>query len=216
VIGIILSGHLDDGSAGLRAVRSCGGIGIVQDPADASARQMPESALRYGGADYILPVTEIGPHVTDLINNCRSDAMHNKKPEAKSVENEGMENLNVSRPNEGHGVPSAFGCPDCGGVLWELQEGEMVRFRCRVGHGYTMATLAEAQEDGVEDALWAAMRALEEKAALSARLSESTNNHEARDRLREQAEADRKYAETVRKMLFSDGAKEATPSEPAA
>lgn len=216
VIGIVLSGHLDDGAAGLRAVHSCGGISIVQDPADAFAQQMPESALRYGGADYVLAMDQIGPRVVDLVDSCRSDGMQKKNPETEQIENEGMENLNVSHSDEGVGVPSPFACPDCSGVLWELKEGEMVRFRCRVGHGFTMATLAEEQEDGVEDALWAAMRALEEKAALTTRMSETTQHYPTRERLLEQAQANRKYAETIRKMLFSDGGNESKRTLPAA
>lgn len=216
VIGIVLSGHLDDGAAGLHAVHSCGGISIVQDPADAVAHQMPEAALRYGSADYVLAIDQIGPRVVDLVDSCGSNAMQKKKPEAKPIESEGMENLNVSHSNEGAGVPSPFACPDCGGVLWELKAGEMVRFRCRVGHAYTMATLAEEQQDGVEDALWAAMRALEEKAALNTRMSETTQIYRARERLLEQAQADRNYAETIRKMLFSDGESESKRTLPAA
>lgn len=142
--------------------------------------------------------------------------MPKKKTQSRNVEIESMENLNVSRPNEGEGMPSPFACPDCGGVLWELKEGDQVRFRCRVGHGFTMASLARSQSDGVEDALWAAMRALEEKAALAIRMSETTLTHSMRERLQEQAQADRAYAETIRKMLFSDDKGEAQQTEPAA
>lgn len=204
VIGVILSGHLDDGAAGLRAIRSTGGIGIVQDPKDALAPHMPESALRYGGADYVLPASKIGPRLTELVNNCGRPDMKGKGKTSKirNNKNEVEANLEVSRPGEGKGVPSPFACPDCGGVLWEMQNGELARFRCRVGHAFTMASLAEEQGDGVEDALWAAMRALEEKAALAGRLADSTRDPRSKERFREQAEADRDHAEIIRKMLF--------------
>jgi two-component system chemotaxis response regulator CheB len=206
VIGVILSGHLDDGAAGLRAIRSNGGIGVVQDPDEAQAPQMPQSALQYGGADYVLRLAEMGPQLTALVNNCGRPKMKakGKTSKGKNAKNEVEANLEVSRPDEGHGVPSAFACPDCGGVLWEIQNGNLVRFRCRVGHGFTMASLAEEQSDGVEDALWAAMRALEEKAALVTRISDSTTDRKSKERLLEQAQADRKYAEFVRKMLFHE------------
>lgn len=204
VIGVILSGQLDDGAAGLHAIRSTGGIGIVQDPEDASAGQMPRSALLYGGADYVLPVDQIGAQITDLVNDCGRDAMKSEKSERENVHNDPTENLYVSRPNEGHGVPSAFSCPECGGVLWELHEGELTRFRCRVGHAYSIASLAEEQTDGVENALWAGMRALEEKAALAARLMETSVDPRTASRLSEQVQADRAYAGTIRKMLFHD------------
>ena len=215
VIGIILSGNMDDGSAGLWAIRVRGGIGIVQDPEEALACQMPQSALDYGGADYVLPLDKIGPQVADLVDHCGRPEMKGKKPASRSAKNhvrsaknhisgghETEQNLEVSRPNEGVGVPSPFSCPECGGVLWEMKNGKLVRFRCRVGHAYTMSALAEDQADGAEAALWAAMRALEEKAALSTRMAESTSSQQTGDRLREQAEADRAYAETIRNILF--------------
>lgn len=208
VIGVILTGQLDDGAAGLHAIRARGGIAIVQDPKDAPARQMPESALKYGGADYVLPAAQIGPRVVALVDSCERDSMKEKKPNHKTAKkqptNDVEENLEVSRPNEGHGVPSPFSCPECGGVLWELKNGQLVRFRCRVGHAYTMASLSEEQGDGAEAALWAAMRALEEKAALATRIAESTTDGRTRERLLEQAESDRHYADKVRNIIFSE------------
>lgn len=205
VIGVILSGYQDDGSAGLRAIRARGGIGIIQNPEEATACQMPQSALDYAGADYVLPAEKIGAQVAALVDHCERPEMKGKKPTSRNVEHETEQNLTVSRPGEGVGVPSPFACPECGGVLWELKNGELERFRCRVGHAYTMTTLAEEQNDGMEAALWAAMRALEEKAALSKRMAESTKSARTAERLREQAEADRGYAETIRKMLFDAG-----------
>jgi two-component system, chemotaxis family, protein-glutamate methylesterase/glutaminase len=206
VIGIILSGYQDDGSAGLRAVRARGGIAIIQDPEEATACQMPQSALDYGGADFVLPLEKIGAQVVALVDHCGRPEMKGKKPTSTNIENETEQNLTVSRPEEGVGVPSPFSCPECSGVLWELKNGELTRFRCRVGHAYTMAALAEDQTDGTEAALWAAMRALEEKAALGLRIADSTHSKRTGDRLREQAEADRAYAATIRKILFEDDA----------
>ena len=128
-----------------------------------------------------------------------------KKKNAKTAVGSGAEaNLYASRPDEGEGRPSTFACPECSGVLWELKEGEMERFRCRVGHSYTMASLVQDQVRAAEEALWAAMRALEEKAALATRISETATDSRTGQRYREQAQADRKYAETIRKMLFTD------------
>src|SRR5262249_3454513 len=100
------------------------------------------------------------------------------------------------------GVPSAFACPECSGVLWERKDGELVHFRCRVGHAYTMANLHGEQAHAIENALWAAMRALEEKAALEKRLSESVSEPRMAQRLREQGEEDHNHAEAIRKILF--------------
>ena len=128
------------------------------------------------------------------------DKQTNIDMDKESANAEVMANLEVSRPNEGHGVPSAFSCPECSGVLWELREGGLVRFRCRVGHGYTMASLAEDQTDAVENALWAAMRALEEKAALSTRMSEASVDPRMALRMREQAQDNRDHADIIRRF----------------
>ena len=205
VIGIILSGHLDDGAAGLYVVRTLGGIGIVQDPTTAGASQMPQSALQYGGADYVLRKSDIGPQVVELVTNCRRSTMNVRSSERTRPKDETEENLEVSRPSEGNGTPSAFSCPECGGVLWELHDGELVRFRCRVGHSYTMSVLAEEQREAAENALWAAMRSLEEKAALAIRIAESTHDLRLSERMREQANAHRHHAETIRNMLLANG-----------
>ena len=130
--------------------------------------------------------------------------MKDKKSAREIANDEVMENLEVSRPHEGHGVPSAFSCPECSGVLWELNEGELVRFRCRVGHAYTMASLAEDQTEGIENGLWAAMRALEEKAALDTRISETTLDPRMALRLREQAQDSRDHADTIRRIILRD------------
>ncbi len=201
VTGVVVSGYLDDGAAGLLAVRARGGYAIVQDPDEASSRQMPESALQYSGADKVLPAAEIGPDIVGHVNSCKGGSM--KESDArKSVQESVNVNLEVSTPYEGQGVPSAFSCPECGGVLWELKDGNMVRFRCRVGHAYTMNNLQEEQTDAIETALWAAMRALEEKAALETRVSDSLSDTRMISRMREQAQADRVHADTIRRMLF--------------
>jgi len=201
VIGVILSGHLDDGAAGLRAIRSRGGIAMIQEPADAQARQMPEAALKYSGADFMLPVSAMGSKLGELA--CRRGTM--KEEESKTVSTHPPEeNLRASTPSESYGTPSVFACPECNGVLWELKEGELVRFRCRVGHSYTIANLAEEQVHEAEEALWAAMRALEEKAALATRISESMPDAGFKQRFLEQAEGDRSRAATIRRMLFAD------------
>ena len=202
VIGVVLSGHLDDGAAGLRAVRARGGIAMVQDPSEAAAREMPESALKYSGADYVLPVAELGPQLVNLA--CGSGAMSEGGDRTDDARNGGEGNLRVSTPSEGYGSPSVFACPECNGVLWEFKDGELVHFRCRVGHAYTIANLAEEQVHETEEALWAAMRALEEKAALATRVAESMTNMKAKERFLEQAEADRERAVAIRKMLFAD------------
>ena len=137
----------------------------------------------------------------------------NKKDADKSLQESVYANLHASTPHDGEGVPSAFSCPECGGVLWELKDGNMVRFRCRVGHAYSANNLREEQADAIETALWAAMRALEEKAALEARVSRSMVDNRTITRLKEQAETDRDHADTIRKMLFQHEEEEAKSAD---
>src|SRR5262249_35831767 len=197
------------GAAGLRAIRSRGGIGIIQSPDDAFAREMPASALEYGGADYVLTASDIGPRIVELVSQRENPSMRPKKANKRSKKNrcsqgDAEENLHTAKPGEGCGVPSPFSCPECGGVLWEGKNGKPPNFRCRVGHAYGIASLAAEHKIRVEDALWAAMRALEEKAALATRISQSSTDSRSRERLQEQAQADRAYAETVREIIFTE------------
>ena len=126
-------------------------------------------------------------------------------------------NLTNSYFDEGEGIPSVFACPECHGVLWEIREKEkeMVRFRCRVGHSYGQDSLATELSQTSEAALWAAMRALEEKAAFQRRMADSLDRDKKTvDRLREQSEADDANARLIRDMIFRrDAALEAGESE---
>jgi two-component system chemotaxis response regulator CheB len=127
VIAVLLSGNLDDGSAGLFAVRSRGGVALVQNPEDAQAGDMPERALAYAGADYTLPARDIGPKIIELLNS-REPVMRKtkgKNSKKNEPENDVRENEEVFFSEQGNGKPSVFACPECHGVLWELQEGKL-------------------------------------------------------------------------------------------
>jgi two-component system chemotaxis response regulator CheB len=170
VIGVVLTGVLDDGTAGLVAVKIAGGIAVVQDPADAFASGMPRTALRYVEADYVLPIAEIGPLLVRLarepVDGVAAPVPEEMIQEAKLAEMDGETMESDDKP----GDPSVFSCPDCGGTLWELQEGDLLRYRCRVGHSYSTDSMDSAQGDSLDRALWAALRALEERSALSRRM----------------------------------------------
>ena len=205
VIGVVLSGQLDDGSSGLMAIRMRGGTGIVQDPADALSSQMPTCAIQYAGADYVVGVTQI----PDLLNRLTREPLLAAAPEANLFTPDGIEEEAEVSTLEGtpvkhkHGKPSAFACPECSGVLWELEEGELLRFRCRVGHAYTADALRVALSDHSEDALWAAMRALEEKAALLLRMSTRVQEWLSRQ-YKDEAEAMEKHAVELRRILLAN------------
>jgi chemotaxis methyl-accepting protein methylase len=147
VIGVVLSGALDDGTAGLAAIKARGGLAVVQEPADALYPNMPESALRLVRVDVIQPAAAMGALLARLAAEPAGGATP-AAPAEMEVE------VDVS----------GFSCPDCNGVLWEIRDGALERFRCRVGHAWSPEGLMTQQSEGLEAALWIAMRSLEERA----------------------------------------------------
>jgi two-component system chemotaxis response regulator CheB len=170
-IGVVLSGLLDDGTVGLREIKRAGGVAIVQDPAETPFPSMPESALAHVAVDYTLQAAQVGELLDTLVASDDAAAVGSFVDD-ETLEKE-LKELTMHEDEREHpGEPSPYSCPECGGVLWELQDGEMLRFRCRVGHAYTSETLTMEQATTVEHALWSALRALEEQAAVKRRLSE--------------------------------------------
>jgi two-component system chemotaxis response regulator CheB len=169
VAGVILSGTLDDGTAGVIAIKKRGGIAIVQDPEDALHPGMSRSALENAEIDYCLPVTEIPPLLTRLAAESVKEEQPTMSTEMKSESK--LSEGEQPAEQELAGKPSGLTCPDCHGVLWEIEEGDMLRFRCRVGHAYTAGSLVQEQSDALERALWAALRSLEESVSLARRLA---------------------------------------------
>jgi two-component system chemotaxis response regulator CheB len=186
VIGVILSGALDDGTAGLWAVRDRGGISVVQDPDDALVTSMPRSALDEVGADHVATAAEIGPLLGRLVRRPARAPLDLPAPgsphaadtapgasatDAGSilVREVAMASVDesVHQQNGRYGVPSRFPCPDCGGVLWDVSATGPLRYRCETGHAYSAAALDEVQMESVEEALWAALRAIEDKIAFA-------------------------------------------------
>ncbi len=173
VIGVVLSGMLDDGSAGMIALARRGGIGIVQEPGDALFPGMPQSAISNDSPAHILPIAEIGPLIARLVREPARAVGNREAPRAMEMEvKDAVLDMETINDPDKPGTPSVFGCPECGGVLWEMQENAMLRYRCRVGHAYTADSLIAEQSLHLEAALWAALRGLEEKAALVHRLAE--------------------------------------------
>ncbi|MBE9010105.1 chemotaxis protein CheB [Pseudanabaenaceae cyanobacterium LEGE 13415] len=170
VIGVILTGTLDDGTAGLLTIKTLGGTAIVQDPDEALFDGMPCSAINTVKVDDILKIREIAERLIEL--SAISIQEENLMSEEISQEGEqvAQEKAAIER-GERTGLASAFTCPDCGGVLWELQDQNLMRYRCHVGHAYSVDSLPSAKDDDLERALWTANRALEEKAALARRMA---------------------------------------------
>jgi two-component system chemotaxis response regulator CheB len=170
VIGVVLTGDLDDGTAGLAAIKACGGTAIVQDPDTAFQAAMPSSALAHVEVDYCLPIHEIVPTIVRVVTRHHEiqpgSAAPNVKREHAIFEGEqAMENLAAV------GAPSELTCPECGGGLWELMENRPLRYRCHTGHGYSAHSLENAQAAKAEQALWGSVRAFREREMLLRRLA---------------------------------------------
>jgi two-component system, chemotaxis family, protein-glutamate methylesterase/glutaminase len=164
-IGVVLSGALDDGSAGAVWVKEAGGTVIVQDPRTAVVPGMPSAAIAADEPDYTVPLEEIPGVLTRLAN----DTPPVVQEEAMPSEPEPTDHLDAEhRPP---GPPSSFTCPECSGALWELRDGALVRYRCRVGHTYSEDAMVEAQGEAVEAALWTALEVLEERGELLRRIA---------------------------------------------
>jgi two-component system chemotaxis response regulator CheB len=177
VAGVVLSGYLDDGSAGLWAIKSCGGLAIVQDPADAIQPQMPQHAAMDIDVDYLLPVAEIGPLLVDLVRQPVEVAEIFHRPQGIKEEIEFAKMERDITDIGSLGKLSPFTCPACRGALWELQNDDILRYRCHTGHAFSKESLLAEQSVGIEDALFAALRAVEEKATALRRLGQ---RHEGR------------------------------------
>lgn len=180
VVGVILSGMLDDGTAGLAAIKRCGGVTVAQDPKEALYPGMPQSAMQNVSPDHCLRVARIASLLARLASVPAKDDAAYPVPEILKIE------TNISRLEESEmedvekiGALSAFTCPDCRGALWELRDGNLLRFRCHVGHAFSAESLMAEQSEELENALWAALRSLEENAALSRRMAAraSERNH---------------------------------------
>src|SRR5579883_1130219 len=207
VIGVVLSGTLDDGTAGLLAIKRRGGLAVVQQPADARYPGMPQSALEHVVVDQVLPVRDMPAMLTRLAREQVPEEV--PAPSGELAEEIRAAELSMERLNRGDypGAPSVYTCPECSGSLWELRDGELLRYRCRVGHAYTAESLLAGQAGMVEAALWAALRALEEKASLAARLVQQSNARGyqlAAVRFAEQEEDARQRAAVIRRALLVD------------
>jgi two-component system, chemotaxis family, protein-glutamate methylesterase/glutaminase len=163
-IGVVLTGTLGDGASGLLTVRQGGGITVVQDPKDAAYAEMPLTALNRAKPDHVVRLKDIPALLSSLAHQPAGEA----KPLPRSIKYE-VEVARTGRSSmdemDEFGRRSVLACPDCGGVMWEIDEGEMSRFRCHVGHTYTAELMSLALDENLRRALASAVRALEERAA---------------------------------------------------
>lgn len=158
VIGVVLTGLLDDGTEGLIAIKAAGGLSIVQDPADADWPSMPRNALKRDHVDHAVPVADLGDLLARLVVEPAGQTV--PLPAEFEVEDQmaAQDFAVMEKTIVTPGEPSHLSCPDCGGVLNEIAAQEELRFRCQVGHAFTPLGLAAAQSDELERALSIAAR----------------------------------------------------------
>jgi two-component system chemotaxis response regulator CheB len=162
VIGIILTGMLQDGTVGMEAIKRSGGIAIVQDPEEAQFPEMPLSVLRNITVDYTVPVLEMGELVGKLLQEeVRSTT---KIPEDIKLEARIAERImGTTEEVEKLGEKVPYTCPDCGGNLWEIKYGSVLRYRCHLGHAFNADALMKNMNEAMEETLWVALRMMEER-----------------------------------------------------
>lgn len=207
VSAVLLSGALDDGSAGVAAIKRCGGLVIVQDPAEAIVREMPESAIRNTRVDHVVPAQQIA----SLIERVAGEVAPAAQPvpaelilEAQIAES-GSTSVEVQNRL---GRLTPYTCTDCGGPLWEQHEGGL-RYRCLTGHALSARALEKGLDENLDVALWAAVRQFEQRANLQLAMAQdeerkgrSRSASSQRDRAREA----RVHADTLRRVLIGTSA----------
>jgi two-component system chemotaxis response regulator CheB len=208
-IGVILSGLLDDGASGLRFIKAHGGAAVVQDPEDALFPSMPKAAMATVRVDRVAPAKGLADALCALVEE-PVDAVSELETD---VANPGHgrsvpDRVELEDPTETaalvSGAPSALTCPECGGALWEQEDGPRVRFLCHVGHAYSVASLVEEQGRALETTLWSAVRALEERADMHHRLARRARG--SRRELYEQRATDAEdHAKDLRQLLAETG-----------
>ncbi len=209
VTGVVLSGYLDDGAAGLEAIQRCGGLSVVLDPATALYPDMPRSALRSVKADHCIPAAAMPALLGELVR--QPAPAPPAVPEALRLEAEMTEKAmgKFGQKNE-PGRSTDLSCPECGGPLWQMEQSKMARFRCTVGHAFTEENLLASQGEAAEQALWIALRTLEERVRFLRNLGERARGHNLpHSRWEAEAAETRSHAEAIRQLLAGRGSVEA-------
>jgi two-component system chemotaxis response regulator CheB len=207
-IGVILTGNLDDGTAGLWAIKRLGGTAIVQDPEDALFPAMPESALAHVKPDYCVPLEQLAPLLVRLTAEPVPELEPPVVPREMEIELDIVkENDPLDAGIERLGTPSKCACPECHGVLLQVKEAGRIRFRCHTGHAYSAESLLADINASIETAMWNAIRALQEGnlfiRQMAAHHAEAAHSGGMTERLRERADELRRHAEALREMVTS-------------
>ncbi|BCM17923.1 chemotaxis protein CheB [Mesorhizobium sp. J8] len=190
VVGVLLSGALSDGTAGLRAIKAVGGLAVVQHPEDALVPSMVESALRYVEIDHCLPAADIGALLAKLAVEPAGETF--SAPPAVRLEAAiAAQEHSTMKEVDRLGELSVFTCPECHGPLWEIEDGDMLRYRCHTGHAFTADAVMEAQAIEADEILWSLLRSHQQRAEFARRMAE-------REKTRRRSELANKFGERAK------------------
>lgn len=207
VIGIVLSGMLDDGTAGLWAVKDRGGLAVVQEPSDALYPSMPQSAARSVAVDYRLRINEMAAMLAQLVGEPLSEKEEVAMSDALAIETKIALGDNALQSGVLRlGQPSYFTCPECHGVLVQIEEEGIIRFRCHTGHAYSQETLLAEVNEAIELGIWNAVRTMDEKNLLLRQMAQQFANHANADlaqRFTAKAEEVEQRSQLVRQFVLT-------------
>jgi two-component system chemotaxis response regulator CheB len=169
VVGVVLSGDLDDGAAGLAAIRARGGYSVVQNPDESEAPSMPRSAIAAAGADAVAKPDDLSHILQAAVLGAgrRKELPMTDRPDLDREAQLAESGLVEPDALDEIGERSALTCPSCNGVLWRMRDDRPLRYRCHTGHAFSSLSLEEANEQSVEDAIWSAIRTVHERIILA-------------------------------------------------
>lgn len=209
VIGVVLTGALGDGAAGLEAVKRCGGVTVVQDPADAVAPEMPRAVLRRIDVDHCLPVDDMGTLLVRLVGEKQGETP--EIPYSIRLEMAIATQRSSSGAQAAMGTPSGLVCPVCHGPLWEIVDCRLLRYRCHAGHAVSADALLATQAEEAENTLRHLVRSHRQRAALVRRMAQqevALQRSASADRLRQRAREYEEDAELLLSLLRNDTVEE--------
>lgn len=203
VIGVLLTGYLNDGVGGLSAIKRCRGITIVQDPTEAQVSELPQTAIHSVQVDHILPLRQIAKTIAELVTQP-------VKPIFK-VPEDIMEEVRASEhvvPELDHmqkvGDLTPYTCPECGGVLWKTKNEPLTRYVCHTGHSFSPLSFLEGQAEVIENSLWAAIRYIQERIDILLKMAETQRNEgRSADEYEQKASEMKAHVVNIRRFVVS-------------
>jgi two-component system chemotaxis response regulator CheB len=202
VIGVVLTGMLDDGTAGLIAIKRCGGVTVVQDPKDAAYSGMPQSAIDNVDVDFCVPIAEMGQLLARLVSKPHGKPKAipgDVRTEAAIAERV----LSDIQQVDGLGSQVPYNCPNCGGVLWEMNTPKTKRYRCHTGHSFTAPALLASQSEKIEEILWISLRMFEERKNLLNSMAKTAFHRTLKSAHLQRLGETQGYIDRIRSMLLS-------------